>query len=186
MNTLRRHLQVPLNVIKEQPYQFVVWWIVANIFGLAGLFLPLLFNLSRNKSSYEIWVSSLRNGTFYSFGIVILAEGIAAAAVAVKSGTNIVAAGLRGLVSVLAFGLALLQVAFLGMQSVVADGSAPSGRFTVTLTVLTILCASYLYCFRFKSWERGVREVQKREDREVEKLKKSAAKEDKDDEGVKL
>lgn len=186
MNTFRKQLQVPLNIISEQPYQFAVWWIVANVFGLAGLLLPLLFNLSRGKSSCDIWDSALRGGTFYSFGVVLLAEGIAAAAVAVKSGTNLVAAGLRGLVSVLAFGLALVQVAFLGMQSLVSDGSMPSGAFTGILTTLTILCASYLYCFRFASWEKGVREVLKKEERDVEKLKKSAPAENKDDEGVKL
>ncbi len=186
MMTFRKQLQVPLNMIKEQPYQFAVWWIIANFFGLSGLLLPVLFNLSRSKSSCDIWMSSLRNGTFYSFGVVILAEGIAAAAVAVKSGTNLVAAGLRGLVSVLALGLALIQVAFLGMQSLVTDGSVPSGRFTICMTALTILCASYLYCFRFVSWERGVREIVKKEERDVEKLKKSAAGENKDDQGVKL
>jgi hypothetical protein len=186
MKTFRKHLQFPLNVVREQPYQFAVWWIVANVFGLSGLLLPVLFNLSRGKSSCDIWVSALRAGTFYSFGVVLLAEGIAATAVAVKSGTSLVSAGLRGLVSVLAFGLALIQVAFLAMQTMVTDGSIPSGAFTASLTALTILCASYLYCFRFVSWEKGVREWLKKEEQDVEKLKKSAAGENKDDEGVKL
>ncbi len=186
MRRFWKQLCEPLNSIKEQPYQFAVWWVVANIFGLAGFLLPILLSWSRNKVTYEVYLASVRAGSLASFSVVLLAEGIAGALVARGAGTNLVAAGLRGLVSVLALLVAMIQVGFLVVQSVITDASMPSPAFQVFVTLVAILFASYLYCFRFASWEKGVEVVREAEDQAVQDLAKSAQQVTADDDGVKL
>jgi hypothetical protein len=77
MRRFWKHVERPLNSIKEQPYQFAVWWIVANVFGLAGFLLPIFLGWIRNKVMYEVFLASVRGGSLASFSVVLLAEGIA-------------------------------------------------------------------------------------------------------------
>ncbi|MGH9796131.1 MAG: hypothetical protein ACRD5G_15290 [Candidatus Acidiferrales bacterium] len=186
MKTFLKHLIEPLNSIRERPYQFIVWWMVANIVGLAGFLLPILLTWSRNKDTYAVFVSLIGAGSLASFSVVLLAEGIAGALVATGTGTNLIAAGLRGLVSVLALLVVLVQMMFLVAHAVITDGFPPSPLFQVLVTMLGILCATYLYCFRFASWEKGVESVRKEDDQSVQQLAKSAQETTTDDKGVKL
>ena len=77
MKAFAKHLAEPLNSIKEHPYQFALWWLVANIFGLAGFLLPILFCWARGKYTHELFISSIKAGNLASFSVVLLAEGIA-------------------------------------------------------------------------------------------------------------
>ena len=185
LKALFGHLNEPLNVIREQPYQFVVWWIVANIFGLAGFLLPLLLRASRGEKTHDVFIGLIKANSLASFSIVLLAEGIASALVAIGVGKNIIAAGLRGLISVLALGVVMIQVGILVMQSAGPTEPIPSPTLQLLVTVAAILVASYLYCFRFGSWEKGVDSVQKDDDEAVANLEKSANATSVD-EGIKL
>lgn len=186
MKRFWKQLVGPLNSIWEQPYQFAVWWIVANVFGLAGFLLPIFLSWSRNKVTHEVFLASVRAGSLASFSVVLLAEGISGALVAQGAGTNLVAAGLRGLVSVLALLVAMIQVGFLVVESVITDGSTPSANSQVFVTLLAILFASYLYCFRFASWEKDVEAVREADDQAVQDLTESAKQVTTDDKGVRL
>jgi hypothetical protein len=176
----------PLNSIWEQPYQFAVWWTVANVFGIAGFVLPIFLSWTRSKNAYDAYLASLKGGGLASFCVVLLAEGIAAALVAQGAGTNLVAAGLRGLASVLALVVAFVQMAFLVAESVITDGSVISPVPQIITAVLAVLLASYLYCFRFTSWEKGVEEVWKADDKAVEDITASAKSVVSDKHGVQL
>lgn len=185
LKTAFRHLSEPLNSIKDQPYQFAVWFIVANVFGLAGFLLPILFCWTRSKDTHAVFISSIKAGTLASFSVVLLAEGIASALVAIGAGKNVVAAGIRGLISVLALLVAMIQVGLLVVQSLITDESIPSPIFQVCVTLAAILFASYLYCFRFGAWEKGVESIREEDDNAVTKLE-IAAQGKTEDKGVKL
>ena len=53
----------PLNSIWEQPYQFAVWWTVANVFGIAGFVLPIFLSWTRSKNTYDAYLASLKGGS---------------------------------------------------------------------------------------------------------------------------
>jgi hypothetical protein len=186
MRRLWKHVCGPLNSIFEQPYQFVVWWIVANVFGMAGFLLPIFLSWTRNRNAHDAYLDSLKGGSLSSFCVVLLAEGIAAALVAQGAGTNLVAAGLRGLASVLALLVAFIQMTFLVAESVITDGSVISPAPQIVTAVLAVLLASYLYCFRFTSWEKGVDEVLEADDKAVEDMTAAAKAVAADKHGVQL
>lgn len=181
MNTFARHLTEPLSSITEQPYQFAVWWVVAIIFGLAGFWLPIFVSWTGDTGWHAVFITSVKAGSLASFSVVLLAEGIAAALVAVRAGTNLVAAGLRGLVSVFALLVFVIQVSLL-----VALGSTRSMTSHMTMAAIAILFASYLYCFRFASWEKGLEAVRAKDDETVQELAQSAKQTTSDDSGVLL
>ncbi len=186
MRRFWKHLVGPLNSIAEQPYQFVVWWVVANVLGLAGFLLPIFLSWTRSGLTHDVYLALVRGGSLASFSVVLLAEGIASALVAQGAGSNPVAAGLRGLVSVVALMVVMVQVAFLVVQSEITNGLMPSPTSQIFVTLIAIACASYLYCFRFASWEKGVESVREEDDQAVQDLAKSAQGATTDDKGVKL
>jgi hypothetical protein len=178
MRRFWRQVSGPLSAIADQPYQFAVWWLVANVFGIAGFLLPIFLSWTRAKNTHDAYFASLRSGSLASFCIVLLAEGIAAALVAQGAGANLVAAGLRGLASVLALIVAFVQMTFLVAESVITDGSFISPAPQLVAAAFAVILASYLYCFRFTSWEKGVDEVLKADDeavRDISEEAKSAA-----------
>lgn len=178
-------LALPLELIRKEPLQFSVWWIVAIILGLSGFWLPLLLRSVSNGNWFTFYEGYLKAGNFASFSIVILADGIATTLVAVNAGRNIIAAGIRGLMGVFALILALINVGILVSTS---NGELSTAFivFQFIVTLITIFVASYLYCFRSSEWEKSVGDVKKEEDKEVENLGKSANKMNADDSGVKL
>lgn len=176
----------PLSSIWEQPYQFAVWWIVAVVFGLAGFLVPMFLGWILDRCTLGVFFASLRAGSLASFSVVLLSEGIAGALVAQRAGSNLVAAGIRGLISVLALLVAGVQVIFLVVQGMSGKESTPAPVTQVVVTVLAILFASYLYCFRFASWERDVATIREEDDRQVEHLSERAKEVTVDDAGVKL
>lgn len=187
MVRLMRQLTEPLSLISDRPWDFIVWWVVAIGFGTAGFWLPLLLLAQTGGGAATgVFMSSVDAGTLASFSIVLLADGIAAALIVVGGGSNITAAGMRAFVGILAFLLGVVQVGVL----VLAHGSegAPhtSVRFQLAMTVLAILLASYLYCFRSQSWEKDVADVKEKEDKEVEGLSASAEEKSTDEGGAKL
>ncbi|MEW5804996.1 MAG: hypothetical protein AB1847_23160 [bacterium] len=176
----------PLDLIKQQPLQFTVWWFVAIVFGLAGFWLPLLVEaLKESGSPWQVFQNNLKGGNLASFSVVILADGLATVFVAVNAGRNITAAGIRALFSVVALLLFVTNVVVLGISHS-SDVPTKFIVFQFIITGLAIILASYLYCFRSTDWEKSVGEVRVTQDKEVEKLAKDATAISKDDKGVKL
>lgn len=181
----------PLNSIKNQSYHFASWWIFTNILGLAGFWIPLiilLFNPDKSKLNFST-KSLIDSGMLSSFSIIILAEGVAAALVAVKGGSNMIAAGIRGIAGVIALIVVAIQVTILVILTIFDySGTKASNTATgisIIITILSICLATYLYCFRYPDWEKGVAEVVQSENEDVEKIR-DHAKIQTNDEGVKL
>jgi len=186
MNTLAKCFTEPLNSITERPIQFAVWWLVAMGLGLAGFWLPLLLCWARSKQTHELFSALVGAGTLASFSVVILTDGLAGVYATRNAGTNPTAVDIRAFISVIALFLLVVQGAVLAAQSVILDNSKPSPAFQVGVTSLSIVLASYLYCFRFPGWEKGVEEEAARENKDVEDLTESAKGVTRDDRGVML
>jgi len=177
----------PFKSIKEQPYQFAVWWLVANVLGLAGIWLPLLILYFSKKPVYTTFQNIVNAGSLASFCVVVLAEGVASNLVARKKGSSITAIGIRALFSIIAFIFVLIPVGVMIAQHVSDEGSNVSIRFQLFLTAIAIVLSSYLYCFRFPAWgEKDVDSIRDQEDNEVRELTEKAEIQKADDEGVKL
>jgi hypothetical protein len=175
----------PLNLIREQPLQFTVWWIVAIFFGLAGFWLPLLLEFVKAGSPNQVFQNYIKSGNLASFSIVILADGLATTLVAVNAGRNVTAAGIRGLIGVAALILFIINVGVLSATHI-ENISWSFVAFQFIIASLAILSASYLYCFRSSEWEKSVGDVKQQEDEEVDKLSQTAASQSADETGVKL
>lgn len=186
MRTVFRHLSEPLTAIRAEPYQFAVWWLVANVCGLSGLWLPILVLAGQHKALGQPFQKLIDAGTLPSFSVVILAEGIAAMLVAVRSGTNPIAAGIRALAAVLAIVVIFIQVAFLGSAASLNSDTHLSFWIQGMFTLLAIVTASYLFCFRTGAWEKGVESFAVAESAEVGVLGENAANVSKDESDTKL
>jgi hypothetical protein len=186
MNPLTKSLYEPIKSIKDRPFHFVTWWLVANVIGLAGFWLPLLVLYCTGKPSDLIFERLIQAGTLASFSIVILADGIATSLVTFGAGSNVTALGIRAVITILAIIIAIIQVAFIAAEHTQTGGVHVFISFHLVFTGLAILCATYLYCFRFPSWEKGLAEMSREEDQEVNNLAKEAESKSADAKGVKL
>jgi len=182
MKAFFKRFSEPLSSIRREPYHFAVWCLVTNVVGLAGFWLPLILVLAEGKSAYDSFQSLLNAGVLASFGVVILADGVAATLVVVKGGSNITAAGIRGLTGGFAILFTLVEV---GVLVRLAGGTTISFYFQMIVTILSMVLASYLYCFRSPDWEKGVDDVKKEEDQEICQLTQQAVSRQIDD-GVRL
>jgi hypothetical protein len=186
MGKLRQQLTEPLSSVSDRPWHFGVWCFVAIVLGSAGFWLPITLVAASGGAAAEKCKVLISAGALASFSLVLLAEGIASVSTVVGAGSNVTAAGMRGFFSSVAIGLAVVDVGGLTF-------SHPSGIisntwlvFQLLLALLTVAVASYLYCFRFPSWEKDVNDVKEREDEEVEHLSESARAKTADEGGAKL
>lgn len=180
-------LYEPLKSIREQAGQFLIWWLVAIVVGLAGIWLPLLILHFSSGGVYITFQSILKAGSLASFCVVILAEGIASNLVARKTGSSETALGIRGVFSILAIILLLIVVSVMMTQHVGGEKQSVSVGFQVVLAMAAILMASYMYCFRFPAWgEKGVDAHREEENHEVQELEEKAEVQRFDEAGVRL
>jgi hypothetical protein len=186
MNSLTRDLFAPIKSIKDQPFHFAGWWLVANVIGLAGFWLPLLLLYCSGKPSTLVFERLIQAGALASFSVVILADGIAANLVTLGAGSNITALGIRALITIIAIIITVIQVGFIAAEHTLTANAHVFISFHLVFTGLAILCATYLYCFRFPSWEKGVAEMKREEDQEVNDLAKEAQSKSADAKGVRL
>jgi hypothetical protein len=187
MKALALQLYAPLESIKEQPWQFAVWWLVANIIGLTGVWLPLLMLYWSDRPVQIAFQNIVYAGSLASFCIVILADGIASNLVARKTGSSQTAVGVRAFLSIIAIILVLITVGIMIAEHSGGKDNHVSISGQIIITVVAILLASYLYCFRFPVLgEKEVDSVREEEDTEVRKLANEAQIQNIDDKGVKL
>lgn len=184
MRLFKKFLE-PLNSIRERPLQFICWGLVAIVLGLSGFWLPLLISIVTYSETSAVFQNLMIAGNLPIFSIVILAECVAALIVAMGTGSNIVAAGMRGIMSTIAMVVLVVQVCILQVHSG-SKNITVSVAFEFGATILTILLASYLYCFRFSSWEKSVSSIKDDEEKEVSKLAREAQAKATDEEGIKL
>lgn len=157
------------------------------MFGLSGFWLPLLL-LSQRGGATDVAFQNLMNaGSLAAFSLVLLADGVAATLVVVGGGSNLNAAGIRGLAGFFALLVAVIQVGVLVVENTMTQHDAhTSYTFQFVITGIAVLLASYLYCFRSPSWEKGVNKVKEEEDQQVTELGKEAESKSADEMGVKL
>jgi len=105
---------------------------------------------------------------------------------AVRSGTNITAAGLRGLAAIAALTILFTQVGVLGTAVSLSPADHLVAWAQVLIASLAVLIACYLYCFRTGSWEKGVEVLTTTESAHVDALGETSQSIAKDDEGAKL
>ena len=169
----------PVRALSDQKLRYFGWLAGLVVFGLAGIWLPVLLELVRGNTGQAngYFLRSLYTGAVASFGIAILADNLTALLRMPQSKDSVIGAGIRGLLGVWGFTLFVIWVAV--MMADYGDQDAPhiSVWFYVVLLVLSILTVAYLYCFRDPDLAgrfRTVEEEKEAEDREVEKLAESA------------
>jgi hypothetical protein len=176
----------PLSSISDRPVHFCVWWSVVICLGLAGFWLPILLAKTGGGDARAVFQTLVYAGTLASFSVVLLADGIASILIVVGAGSNIKAAGMRALVGCAALVLAVIQVGVLVFAHSGEGTQHTSVSAQLLFTGLTVVVATYLYCFRFPSWEHDVAEVKEKEDKEVNKLSQSAEEQHTDEGGTTL
>jgi hypothetical protein len=186
MLKLLRQFAEPLNSVSKRPWQFIVWWFVAIFVGSAGFWLPIFLVWYDGGPANEKFSLLIYAGTLASFSVVLLSEGLAATLIVVDAGTNATAAGMRAFFGSAAVLLVVAHVGFLAHTPPSTRLSGLSIVLQMIATALAIVLASYLYCFRYPAWEKGVAEVAEEEDAEVKGLSASAEKKYTDDGGAKL
>lgn len=185
MKKIFSNLSLPLELIRKEPLQFSVWWIVAIVLGLSGFWLPLLLHSVSDGNVCLFYQEYLKSKSFASFSIVILADGLATTLVAVNAGRNITAAGIRGIVGIMALLLTIINVGIL-FSTTTSETTSGFQTFQIIITIIAVFTASYLYCFRSSEWEKSVGDIKKEEDKEVEDLGRSAKRINTDNTGVRL
>ena len=185
MREFLKKLGEPFASIKANPLQFAVWWIVANVVGLAGFWLPLGVQWYRGGAASLTIVDLVASGSLATFSIVILADGIATS-LATVGGLNPTAAGIRGLAGALALLVVVIQGVILSAGMSLTSEDHPHIWVSIGLTLSAIILASYLYCFRSSEWEKSVEQIKEQEDKEVGDLGASAAEKTDDGAGAQL
>lgn len=187
MTTFFIQIKQPLKAIHIRPYQFAVWFIVANIFGLIGFWLPLLLLSMKDQGMNTFFLTSINAGVLASFSIVILSNGVAAAFSEPNAGTNKTASGIRALICIVAVLFIIIHVGLLIGNIPPNDYSDTSMYFQIIFAIIAIAISIYLYCFRFPDdWEDSLENRVAAEQQEVNDLTKKALEEDTDDHGVQL
>lgn len=185
MNGFFEDICKPLDAIKFNPYHFWVWFGAAIILGSSGVWIPAMGSIigGNTEGAKLILRNLIKTGNLASFSIVILSDGLAAALATVGAASNIKAAGIRGILGIIAFILMIFQVIILTC----CQYGPIVPLFQIILTFLAILVACYFYCFRFPLlWEKGLDKIKKEQDEQVENLGKDAQSKTSTDEGVKL
>jgi hypothetical protein len=122
-----------------------------------------------------IFGKMLYGGALAAFSVTILAEGWLGLLTVEKSGSNVNALGIRGTAFVLSTGLIIFLVGVMVSEIQATSGQHIAIPVHVSLAVIALITAAYLYCFRFPEyWEKGVEDAKEEEDNEVDKLGKEA------------
>lgn len=177
----------PWKIIRTRRFHFVAWVVGLPILGLAGFWLPLVLTGAMKLSIKPVFEQLLYGGTLVAFSVTILAEGCFGLLTAEKAGSNPNALAIRGLAGiftivliVMCAGIMACEVTVSAINNISIGVPASPGNHVaipvhIIFSLLAMLTASYLYCFRFPAWEKGVADAQQEEDNEVSKLSEMAA-----------
>jgi hypothetical protein len=165
---------MPLITIKNEPHQFVAWWLIAIFIGLIGLWFPMILAYFNNQSYAAIYGQFLSSKGLAIFSTIILADALAGLILAIKSGLNPITAGIRGLTSVICLIFLLLSI-LVAVSNTNSDISSRVNIYQFLVCVIAILLASYMYSFRNSDWEEGAHTVQENDDKSTENITESAS-----------
>jgi hypothetical protein len=195
----RRYLKpvvAPLSYIEEKPFHFVTWGFVALVLGLSGVWLPTLLSPIRGKSMCDFLLNSVNAGGLAAFSVVLLADGIATAIVAEKNISEKnnnqprpTATGVRGMISISAIILVVIQVGVMGVVPPVSVAPYFTFYFEVIVTAAAIILACFLYCFRSDNWEQLIEDAAvavEKEKMDVEDIIEEASGRKSDGGGIKI
>ena len=186
----------PLGYIEEKPFHFVTWALVALVLGLSGVWLPTLLAAVRGRSMCDFLFSAVNGGALAAFSVVLLADGIATAIVAEKNisekqenSSRPTAIGIRGMITIIAIILVVVQVGVMGIVQPVLHATYFTYNFEILVTWISIILASYLYCFRSEKWEQVIEDAAAtvaKENEEISDLSEEASARSSDGGGIKI
>jgi len=187
MKTFVENIREPLVAIKHEPYQFYTWLFVIIAFGLAGIWMPYIFQCFNKGDGESVLINHINAGSFASFGVVILADGLASTMIAVNAGLTKVTAGIRGFVGAISILLIMINVATLIQSNPLRENvSWAYILFQLSILTLTLIASIYLFCFKSNSWEKSAEDMYKEEKEQVDEINSHADQLITDDDGVKL
>lgn len=169
---------------RENKAKFFIWIIFITTAGLFGCWYPVIVNvLSEKPLMFGIIII---NGSMSTFCLSMLMESMINMHSVPGSGKTEATNTLRSFVLIISILVLLLNSIVYGM--ILTEHNTYNIKlFTIILTVITFLLASYLYFYRSNEWEKSVDKIYKDDDKKVEDLvKRSDALENKTDEGIEL
>ncbi len=166
-------LKKPFSEIKKDPYNFIKWFFVAFIIGSIAIWIPLFINKISNKT-FIYYIGT----NIATFNIVILSERLAETISTVGGSNSKKTAGIRSLFSAVAILLIIVNAFF---------SFFPITSYVLNIvTLIVILLASYMYCFKSADWEENADKIVKQENDDVSELSKKAGNVKSYDKGVRL
>lgn len=165
----------PWTAVRARRFNFAAWLIGMPVLGLAGFWLPLALAKGLGIPIKPIFEQQLYGGALVAFSVAILTEGFGELLTAADVGSNQNARGIRWLAGVMAFGLIFLLVGVMVCEAITTSGTHVNIWMHISLPLLALLTAAYLYCFRFPAWEKSVDDAKRKEDKEVLELGEEAA-----------
>lgn len=184
-NKIKNDFCEPLSTITKQPYHFMCWLLVAIVLGLLSLWITM-FSSYINETNLSIaYGDFLKGKNLATFSIVILAEGIAGALLSLNSGKSDSAVGVRAIAGILCI-IILVFLSLVVFTSPSAEPFSNINKMQLIFSVLAVILAIYMYCFRSSEWEKSADDVRKKDDDNVAELEDAAAKKSVDNNGVSL
>lgn len=191
-----RPVAAPFSYIEEKPFHFLTWALVAIVLGLSGVWLPTLLSACRGSSMCDFLFNSVNGGSLAAFSVVLLADGIATAIVADRAiserssnKSRPTATGIRGMITIVAIILVVVQVGVMGIVQPVLHPSYFTYNFEILATWGAIILACYLYCFRSEKWEQVIEDAAAavaKENEEISDLSEEASSRQTDGGGIKI
>jgi len=151
--------------IKDDPTNFVLWFLTAIILSLSSFWIPLVSGYIINKDFY---CKLMENNPFVVFSIVLLSNSILYSINHIGSGSNNFAVALRGTTLVLTIMFLVLLSTVIPMK-LVSNISLDYKTQFILLTI-AILLSVFVYGFRSPKWEKSVDEAVKEQDNKVEEI----------------
>lgn len=177
----------PLKHIKDQQLQFIVWIVVLVFIGLSGVWMPTLFTFLSDGHYSDIFIKNIVAGSFASFCIVILSDGLATTLTSIKAGINITSAGIRGFIGIISILLIIINVGILSSPGMTNNIITFKWIFfQMVILLLSIFTAIYLYCFRSNEWEKDISAETEAEEARMREMQRTAKTDKTDRDGVKI
>lgn len=153
------------STIKDNPWQFALWFITSIILSLSSFWIPSLLGYIIGENFY---CQLMGNNPFIVFSIVFLSNSILYSINHIGGGSNTFAVAIRGIALVVSIMYLVFLSAIIPLKlinNIVLD------YFTqYVLLLITILIGIYVYGFRDSKWEKSVDDIRQEEDNKIENI----------------
>lgn len=184
MKRILHLFQAPLSTINQRPLHFAQWLLISVGVGLLPLWYAVLKNFDDSVSFESLKLYFSQKG-LTMFSIALLANGLSATFLAGKSGNSDDAIGIKAIANTACLILLLMNTGLLFIKPN-AQLFSGTNMFQMFLFLLSIIVASYIYCFRESSWEKSAGAFKQEDDSAKENLKNQASSVTADRNGVKV